>query len=410
MSDIFISYSSDDIAIAKEIAEELQSRGWSVFWDRTVPPGKDGFDIIEFELENARCVIVLWSKSSIKSKWVKEEAGEGLEKEILIPVFIEKVRPPFGFKRIQAADLTNWKRGIPNSEFDKLIKSIQSLSGMPSKQSKPDEKEPSKRDTTTSIIEQPLKSSESDEDTPSEIEFKIPSTTGKSVSLLLRRIPAGSFLMGSPEEEKDRRQTESPQHQVTIPHDIYLGKYPITQKQWRAVLGKNPANFKGNTNRPVECVSWDDCKDFIQKLNDLGQGTFRLPSEAEWEYACRAGTDTRFYWGNDSEYKEIDQFAWFSGNSSGKTHPIGKKEPNPWGLYDMNGNVWEWCEDDWHENYKGAPQDGSAWIDSPRGSARVIRGGSWLKYPGNCRSAIRNAWTPDDRSGHVGFRVVYSRT
>ncbi len=326
MSDIFISYKSDDIAIAKVIAEELQSRGWSVFWDREVPIAENIYDFIDAELDNTHCVIVLWSESSIKSKWVKEEAREGLNKNILRPIFIEKVRPPFGFRDLKTVDLTGWKKGTPNTDFDNLIKSIQSLIGTPSKPNKPDEEGPPERDTTTSIVEPPLKSIEPVIDESSEIEFKIPSSTGKSVPLLLCKIPAGSFMMGSPEKEKDRSEYESPQHQVTIPHDIYLGKYPITQKQWRAVLGKNPANFKGNTNRPVECVSWDDCQNFIKKLNDLGQGTFRLPSEAEWEYACRAGTSTRFYWGDDPEYqrnKSVCMVYWkfFSKNTS-----CGEKE------------------------------------------------------------------------------------
>ena len=241
--------------------------------------------------------------------------------------------------------------------------------------------------------------------------IQLPNLSNESIPFEFVHIPKGRFKMGSPKNEKDHLERESPQHVVRIDYEYYLAKYPVTQAQWQAVMGENPSYFKGKPDHPVENVLWDNCQQFINKLNQLGQGTFRLPSEAEWEYACRAGTKTRFYWGEDMEDREIWNYAWYwNNNFIGGTKHAGIKKSNQWGLYDMSGNVREWCEDDWHENYKEAPQDGSAWIDSPRGAARVVRGGSWDYFPVLCRSAHRTYRTPDYGDSAVGLRVVYSRT
>ena len=171
-------------------------------------------------------------------------------------------------------------------------------------------------------------------------------------------------------------------------------------------MGNNPSNFKGDGRLPVECVSWEDCQEFITKLNSRIEGAFRLPSEAEWEYACRGGTQTRFYWGDDPGNTVIGDYAWYNGNSGRRTNLVGEKLPNAWGLHDMSGNVWEWCEDDWHVTYAGAPDDGGAWVDIPRGSNRVDRGGSWDSSPRYCRSADRGGSTPGYRNGSLGFRLA----
>ena len=229
------------------------------------------------------------------------------------------------------------------------------------------------------------------------------------VRLILVRIPAGTFTMGSPDSEQGRSSREGPQHSVTLTQDFWLGKYPVTQAQWQAVMGNNPSYFKGAQN-PVEQVSWDDAQAFITALNahiretDQGPATFRLPSEAEWEYACRAGTTTRFYWGDDPNASQIDAYAWYIGNGgNATTHPVGQKHPNAWGLYDMSGNVWEWCQD-WYGKYSsGAVTDPTG---PHSGSFRVLRGGSWDYDPEYCRSADRFNLTPDIRNYYYGFRVV----
>lgn len=216
-------------------------------------------------------------------------------------------------------------------------------------------------------------------------------------------IPAGSFVMGSPITEKDRDPNESPQHEVTITKPFYLGKYEVTQAQWEAVLDGNPSSFQGNPDRPVERVSWDDCQVFIHRLNEMGVGQFRLPTEAEWKYACRAGTSTRYYWGDDLFYLEIDDYAWYDRNSGGRTHPVGEKKPNPWGLYDMSGNVWEWTQD-WfgpYPNYAVVDPTGPT-----SGAARVGCGGGWSGTADFCRSADRGNGPPDYRNPNIGFRLV----
>ncbi len=215
------------------------------------------------------------------------------------------------------------------------------------------------------------------------------------------RIPAEGFMMGSPDDEDGRWDNEGPTHKVNIQNPFYLGKYPITQKQWEKVMGSNPSHFKGD-GLPVDSVSWDDVQEFIKKLNK-GADNYRLPSEAEWEYACRAGTTSRYSFGDDES--KLEDYAWYYGNSGSKPHPVGQKKPNPWGLYDMHGNVWEWVQDKHNDNYEGAPFDGSTWEEG-NSSSYVVRGGSWFINAGYCRSANRYRLDPKDRLGDVGFRLL----
>ncbi len=230
-------------------------------------------------------------------------------------------------------------------------------------------------------------------------------TYTNSIGMEFVLIPAGEFEMGAPTNEAGRDNDEGPVHQVALQHAFYMGTYEVTQVQWRAVMGSDPAFFTGDDNLPVEMVSWDDVQEFIRKLNAKeGTDKYRLPSEAEWEYACRAGTTTRYSFG-DSDAK-LGEYAWFAENSGDETHPVDQKKPNPWGLYDMHGNVWEWVQDVYHESYDGAPTDGSAWVGS--GSLRVYRGGSWCNVAGYCRSASRGCAGPALRCDDLGFRLVRS--
>ena len=232
----------------------------------------------------------------------------------------------------------------------------------------------------------------------------IATTCTNSIGMEFVRIPAGEFEMGSPSDEEGRRDWwEGPVHHVNIEKAFYMGRYEVTQKQWRAIMGDNPSYFVGD-DLPVEQVSWDDVQEFIKKLNEKeGTNKYRLPSEAEWEYACRAGTTTRYSFGDDES--KLGDYAWYYKNSSGKTHPVGQKEPNLWGLYDMHGNVWEWVQDKWHSDYNGAPADGSAW-ERGDGADRVIRGGGWYCIAGCCRSANRGDIDRGDRSSGLGFRIL----
>ena len=225
-------------------------------------------------------------------------------------------------------------------------------------------------------------------------------------------IPAGSFEMGSSESEwkealrncgsgcsEEWFSREAPKHRVTIREGFYLGRYEVTQGEWERIMGSNPSNFKGNPKLPVEKVSWEDAQAFIKKLNEReGREVYRLPREAEWEYACRAGTSGE-YAGN------LDGMGWYSGNAGGKTHAVGEKSPNGWGLYDMHGNVLEWCGD-WYDSsyYQKSPSE------DPRGpsegSGRVIRGGSWDALAVFCRSALRDYCVPGYRFNFLGFRLL----
>ena len=209
-------------------------------------------------------------------------------------------------------------------------------------------------------------------------------------------VPGGTFKMGSPKGKGG--DDERPQHDVTVP-DFYIGKYQITQTQWEAVMGNNPSYFKGDPALPVEGVSWNNAKKFCETISQMTGNAYRLPSEAEWEYACRAGT-TGDYAG------DLDAMAWYLSNSGGKTHSVGQKQPNAFGLYDMHGNVGEWCEDIWHTHYVGAPTDGSAWLNGRDSSHRVWRGGSRSFDGFNCRSAFRSGNYSDHCALDVGFRVV----
>ncbi len=224
------------------------------------------------------------------------------------------------------------------------------------------------------------------------------------VQLEMKRIPEGTFQRGSPGWEKDRYDDEGPTHQVTISKPFYMGTFEVTQAQWEAVMGENPSRFSGRPDNPVEQVSWEDCQRFIETINEMGIGTFRLPTEAEWEYACRAGTSTRFYWGEDPEYRQIDDHAWYKGNSDVKPHRVGEKMPNAWGLYDMSGNVWEWCSD-WYGSYGAGPQTDPVGV-AEEPPLRVARGGGWGHPPVLCRSANRYRHAPSNRHLNQGLRLV----
>ncbi|MFK7950562.1 MAG: SUMF1/EgtB/PvdO family nonheme iron enzyme [Saprospiraceae bacterium] len=211
------------------------------------------------------------------------------------------------------------------------------------------------------------------------------------------KIPSGSFQMGSNDYD-----SEKPVHTVNI-SSFYMSKYEVTQKQWRAIMGQDPPElrFKGCDECPVENVSWNDIQEFIKKLNTKTGKKYRLPTESEWEYAARGGQSYK-YAGSDN----IGSVAWYDDNSDGKTHSVGKKTPNGYGLYDMSGNVWEWCQDVWNDNYNGAPTNGSAWMSGGNNSRRVLRGGSWLSIDYDSRVAFRYGNLPSARYYSVGFRLA----
>ena len=244
-------------------------------------------------------------------------------------------------------------------------------------------------------------------------------------------IPAGSFLMGSPDHEPERFSDEGPQHTVDLT-GFFMSQTPITQAQWRVVaqwqelpgehwgreLEGEPSAIGGPDadQKPVETVSWHDAMEFCHRLSQRTGRQYTLPSEAQWEYACRAGSTTPFHFGETitpdlANYRGTSTYAnGPKGEYRKQTTPVGVFPANAWGLQDMHGNVLEWCLDQWHESYAGAPVDGSAWVDSVDEKSvtpRLLRGGSWLDNPRSCRSAFRDRLVPDGAIGYIGFRVVY---
>ncbi len=253
---------------------------------------------------------------------------------------------------------------------------------------------------------------------------------GNGVTLDMVSIPGGEFIMGTDDAEIERLcqkfnrnlfKREAPQHKVTI-KPFFMAKYLITQAQWEVIasrndlkvkddLNPNPAHFKGENN-PVERVSWHDAVEFCARLSRLTTKEYKLPSEAQWEYGCRAGTETSFYCGETitSELANHKRNYTYADEPQGiiyrkKTTSVGEFPPNGFGLYDMHGNLWEWCEDDWHNNYENAPSDGKLWIDK-NSKPKVLRGGSWLYYPYDCRSAYRSINNPSFGLNSYGLRVV----
>jgi formylglycine-generating enzyme required for sulfatase activity len=247
-----------------------------------------------------------------------------------------------------------------------------------------------------------------------------------SIGMKLKLIPAGDFQMGSPDSDEDAGDDEKPQHRVRIARSFYLGIYPVTQREYMEVTKTNPSHFQSGERHPVESVPWLDAAAFCSALSqkeglkpfyaiqgdavevrDWSGPGYRLPTEAEWEYACRAGSQTRYCFSDDE--KALGEYAWYSANSNRQTQPVGKKKPNAFGLYDMHGNVWEWCWDGYAADYYQ-----SSAVDDPRGpdgaSARVLRGGGWGGIPRSCRSADRDGGGPGNRCGILGFRLALGQS
>ena len=241
-----------------------------------------------------------------------------------------------------------------------------------------------------------------------------PPTYTNSLGQTFNLLPAGTFTMGSPSDESGHSSDESPQHQVRLTRAFYMQTTEVTQAQWEAVMGRgsNPSHFSGCPTCPVEQVSWDDIQGFITEMNKRGEGTYGLPTEAPWEYGARAGSTTAFYNGAITELfcgldPNLNAIGWYCYNSGSKTHPVAGKTPNAWGLYDMSGNVFEWCSDLWGSDYYA-----NSPTDDPQGPStgadRVVRGGGWSDFAQGCRSAYRYYYAPGRRGDHLGFRLVLS--
>lgn len=254
------------------------------------------------------------------------------------------------------------------------------------------------------------------------ITIPLPNLPAGAHPLRLVRIPAGSFLMGNTGGRDSSYTWELPRHEVTFETDFYLGETEVTQAQWQAVMGSNPASFRSNINNPVEGVNWNDCQAFLAAINVLpGISGLRLPAEAEWECGAR-GPEWNpnryevFSFGDDLAVTNLntcdlsalfDQYMWYCGNSQTMTHPVASKLPNLYGLYDMHGNVWEWCQDRWHDNYNDAPTDGSVW-ETGDSTSKVYRGGSWQNFAKSSRTSYRTKSIPGHGYSYLGLRLAKS--
>lgn len=384
MSDIFISYSRDDWTRVKPLAEALQnSCGWSVWWDVRIPSGKSFDEVIEAALDQTRCVLVVWSQSSINSHWVKTEANEGLSRKILVPVNIDTIKLPLAFKRLQTLDISAWQGDTQSEVFARLRADIAGVLG--------------------ELV------SNSDANTKLRVEssFLNPITKGpaQEKSYLkpeMVRIQGGRFMIGSQKTEKNRGNNES-RHEVAV-KDFFIGRYPVTFAEYDRYCqdtgcDKSNDHNWGRYNRPVIDISWFDAFNYAKWLSGKTGKHFRLPTEAKWEYAARAGTQTVYGWG--------DQFKVGMANcnhSDGKTTPVCSFPANPWGLFDMFGNVLEWTGSVYRDEYDGSETRNANIGDTK--SPRVLRGGSWYGNPLFLRSASRYGYYPDYRDNTIGFRLV----
>jgi formylglycine-generating enzyme required for sulfatase activity len=371
MTDVFISYARKDLEKVRPLVEAIEGAGYDVFWDRETPAGMTRRQYVGKALDEARCIIVVWSASSIGSYWVIEEADDGRRRGILIPITIEDVKPPPGFRALPHEDLGVWDSDPEHPLIKRLLAFIDGSRDIP--------------------VAHAGKTAND-----------IPKSFTNQIGMTFVLVPAGTSTMGS-----DESTSANPMRRVIIRKPFYLQTTEVTQAQWMKVMGENPSCFRScGDNCPVEMINWKDVQTFIHQLNALTDDSYRLPSEAEWEYAARSGGRNQTYAGGE----HLDELGWYRENSGGRTHPAGQKKPNGLGLYDMNGNVWEWVEDDWHFNYEGAPEDGRAWVDDPRASGRVIRGGSWNFGAGFCRATTRVYIEPGYRLNDLGIRLARSLT
>ncbi|WP_346290631.1 SUMF1/EgtB/PvdO family nonheme iron enzyme [Sphaerothrix gracilis] len=407
--EVFISYSHKDEDLRQELDAHLkilERQGYISTWhDRKILPGDEWDNEISTYLEQADLILLLVSAPFLASDYCwnveisraieRHEAGEA----IVVPIIMRPVdweEAPFSKLQAMPKNAQPVVTWMPqDSAFSDITKGLRQRA----KQLIAARQKTSKQPATDDFIE----------------------TLGNGVTLEMVKVPSGRFWMGSPDGEEERSDDEGPLHSVTVPA-FWLGKYPVTQAQWSEVaalpkishdLLPFPSRFKGS-QRPVESISWHEAVEFCQRLSQITGRTYRLPSEAEWEYACRARTTTPFYFGETitTEQANYDGNYTYGSGPKGKyrqqTTDVGSFPPNAFGLYDMHGNVREWCHDVWHSSYEGAPIDGSAWIKGGKQDLRIARGGSWDLYPRYCRSAYRNFDLPGSRFNYGGFRVVCS--
>jgi formylglycine-generating enzyme required for sulfatase activity len=371
MARIFLCHASEDKVQVREVYHRLRAIDGFEPWldEEDLLPGQQWAREIPLALKASDFILIFLSTNSVvKRGYVQREMKLALDalQEVpegtifTIPVLLDACQVPEQFRPYHYAKL------FESHGFDRLVRAIQ----------------------TELVKRAPMKDA-------------LPSTWANSIGMEFVLIPAGTFTMGSPDSDTRAFGKEKPAHWVTISQPFYLGKYPVTQAQWEAVMGNNPSEYKGHPKQPVENVSWDDVQAFLRTLTEReGGGDYRLPTEAQWEYACRAGTETARY------HPDVDAIAWYLGNSN-QPQPVGQKLPNAWGLYDMLGNVGEWCLDGRRDYTTTAVVDPMG--PTSAGADRVTRGGCWLNSAYLMRAAYRNWNDPVNcLGGFFGFRCASS--
>ncbi|MEM8614788.1 MAG: SUMF1/EgtB/PvdO family nonheme iron enzyme [Cyanobacteria bacterium P01_H01_bin.105] len=444
---IFLAYANEDEKAVTDLYNRLKERGFQPWMDKEdLVPGQNWRSEIHKAIKNSDIFLACLSQISVTKKgYVQKEfrlalnhyAEMPLGAAYLIPVRLNDCDIPELRQEEYGVNLIDihWVNLFESDGFEKLVKAINhhfpSNPGQPSALQTPIPnkelpKETKQAEEKVVILQEgpkydlrgaqfaggfaetvlgnqgggTINNEPSEPSTPESPRPTIETKAidlGSGVTLELVHIPSGNFLMGAHEREMPSLNNERPQHEVTVP-EFWMGKYPITQAQYKAVTNQNPSHFKGD-DLPVDQVSWYDAVEFCKQLSKKTGKHYRLPSEAEWEYACRAGTTTRYFFGD----KLTGEQANFKGS---KTTPAEKYPANAFGLYDMHGNVWEWCQDYWHGNYDGAPTNGSVWIKDGDDEYRAMRGGSWTSNLVLCRSARRYDYLPDSHYNFMGFRVV----
>jgi formylglycine-generating enzyme required for sulfatase activity len=432
MADVFISYAREDRHRAERLAHALEAAGCSVWWDREILPGHDFTTVIAAELAAARAVIVIWSAASIASRWVRDEAAEGLERNALVPVLFDGIEPPMGFRSIHAADLAGWEAG-DEAGFEQVKEAI---AGLPAGAGPPEPVPPPRSAKTrrrlpwrrfgfaglalaavaAAVAFLPsLVAFKDDSDRP-----PIPANGAGAAVESFRDCAAcpemvplrpGRFRMGASWFDRQSQSDERPRVTVEVAQPFAIGRHEVTFAQWDACAegggcnGRKPDDAGwGRGQHPVIDVSWVDAQAYVAWLREKTGKPYRLPTEAEWEYACRAGTETSYPFGD-----AIGPFLANHDRQVGTTREVGAYPPNPWGLHDMNGNVWEWVEDVWNEGHAGRPADAGARREGPDPQDHVIRGGSWDDRPRRVRCASRDGKDGAHREDEIGFRVALAR-
>lgn len=430
--DVFLSHNSQDKPRVRRLAQRLRAAGLRVWFDEgLIRPGDDIYLAVERGLEISRTLVLCMSPNAFGSDWVTLERGTALFRDpvnkdrCFIPLLLADCTLPDTLRRYKYVDF----RTEDEAALQELV--VACRAGVPFPPppappvSKPGPTRPgpwwkpsgkmragvlaaalvgggiSARYLTDSPAQQPSPPPPEPPVAAGAAQAQGEAARREAESLLpMVSLPGGWFWMGSRYGDSAASAAEKPRHKVTVPA-FAIGKYEVTQRAWRWVMRDNPSSFKAcGEDCPVEKVSFNEVQEFIKELNAKTGQQYRLPSEAEWEYACRANQGATYCGGDD-----LDAVAWHRSNADGKTHPVGGKAANPFGLHDMSGNVWEWTADCWHGNYQAAPENGSAWMTGGCGR-RVVRGGSWDSVPVDLRSAYRDWFIPDFRYFLLGFRLA----